>query len=60
MYLTNFTDHELSNCLDNRPGFLRLNVVTGMPVNEYWIGNQLIAIVVFNNETSTRRIYTNS
>jgi hypothetical protein len=60
MYLTNFTDHELSNYLANRPGFLQLNVVTGMPVNEYWIGNQLIAIVVFNNETSTRRIYTNS
>ena len=60
MYLTNFTDHGLSNYLANRPGFSRLNVVTYMPVNEYWIGNQLIAIVVFNNETSTRRIYTNS
>jgi hypothetical protein len=60
MYLTNFTDHELSNYLANRPGFLQLNVVTDMPVNEYWIGNQLIAIAVFNNETYTRRIYTNS
>jgi len=60
MYLTNFTDHELSNYLANQPGFLRLNVVKNMPVNEYWIGNQLIAIVVFNNETSTRQIYTHS
>ena len=58
MYLTGFTDHDLSKYLANRPGVLRLNVVTGMPVNEYWIGNELIALVVFNNETSTRRIYT--
>jgi hypothetical protein len=60
MYLTNFTDHELSNYLADRPGFLRLNVVTDMPVNEYWIGNQLIVLVIFNNATSTKRIYTNS
>jgi len=60
MYLTNFTDHELSKYLTYHSGVLRFNAVTGMPVNEYWIGNQLIAIVVFNNETSTRRIYTHS
>jgi hypothetical protein len=59
MYVTTFTDHDLSKYLADRPGVLRLNVVTGMPVNEYWIGNELIALVVFNKETSTRRIYTN-
>jgi len=60
MNLTEFTDHDLSNYLDNQPGVLHVNIVTGMPVNEYWIDDKLIAIVVFDNETSTRRIYTNS
>jgi len=57
VYLTDFTDHELSEYLVNRSGALRVNVVTGMPVNEYWIGDKLIVLVVFNNKTSTRRIY---
>lgn len=60
MYLTSFTDHDLSEYLDKRPGVLRVEIVTDMPVNEYWIGSQLIALVVFNNEAATRRIYTHS
>lgn len=58
MFKQNFTDSQLIDYLRSERVLSKCKKIKCLPVNEYWKGKQLIAVVVHDGKSTPPCVYT--